>query len=97
MPIGDSVTQLKIKKSVPICCCKQQASLCPPSFRRSTGLPYVFKRGTWDDLDRLPFSPCPGSLSLHFGETGAGELPVRRGQRNNQPVQECAQGGPSLR
>jgi hypothetical protein len=26
----------------------------PPSFRRSTGVPYEFERGSWDDLDRLP-------------------------------------------
>ena len=55
----------------------------PPSYRRTTGLSYVFEHGSWDDLDHLPFAR-PGSLSLLLGEIGAGNLPVHRGQRNNR-------------
>src|SRR5262249_46635913 len=36
--------------------------IVPPSFRPSTGVPYRFERGDWDDLVRLPVAK-PGSLS----------------------------------
>ena len=55
--------------------------IVPPSFRRSTGVPYKFERGDWDDLDRLPLAK-PGSLSVEFPGTGGSKLPIERGQRN---------------
>ena len=54
----------------------------PPSFRRSTGVPYKFERGRWDDLDRLPFAK-PGSLSVQFSGSPGSKLPIQRGQRND--------------
>jgi hypothetical protein len=55
--------------------------IVPPSFRRSTGVPYRFERGGWDDLHRLPCAK-PGSLSLRSSGTVASLLPIARGQRN---------------
>ena len=55
--------------------------IVPPSFRRSTGIPYEFERGGWDDLDRLPFAK-PGSLSVQFSGSGGSKLLIERGQRN---------------
>jgi hypothetical protein len=57
--------------------------IVPPSYRRTTGVPYIFERGTWDDLDRLPFAR-PGSLSADFWGTCAPRLAIERGQRNNE-------------
>jgi hypothetical protein len=56
--------------------------IVPPSFRRSTGVPYIFERGSWDDLVRLPFVE-PGSLSLQFSKSGGSKLAIECGQRNN--------------
>ena len=47
--------------------------IVPPSVRPSTGIPYDFERGTWDDLDRLPRAK-PGSLSFQFSGTGSSNL-----------------------
>jgi hypothetical protein len=56
--------------------------IVPPSYRRSTGIPYRFERGTWDDLDRLPFAK-PGSLLVQCSETVGSSLSIKRGQRND--------------
>lgn len=56
--------------------------IVPPSFRRSTGNPYVFERGNWDDLARLPVAR-PGSLSHSEPQMGHGVLLVPRGRRND--------------
>jgi Bifunctional DNA primase/polymerase, N-terminal/Primase C terminal 1 (PriCT-1) len=57
--------------------------IVPPSYRRTTGVPYVFERGSWDDLYRLPFAR-PGSLSVHSLGRFAPRLAVERGQRNDE-------------
>jgi hypothetical protein len=56
--------------------------IVPPSYRRSTGALYMFERGGWDDLYRLPTAK-PGSLSVHSSGTIAPPLPIARGQRNS--------------
>jgi Bifunctional DNA primase/polymerase, N-terminal/Primase C terminal 1 (PriCT-1) len=56
--------------------------IVPPSFRPSTGVPYIFERGSWDELIRLPFAK-PGSLLAHFSGTGSSKLVIERGQRND--------------
>jgi Bifunctional DNA primase/polymerase, N-terminal/Primase C terminal 1 (PriCT-1) len=56
--------------------------IVPPSFRRSTGIPYEFERGTWDDLVRLPFAKT-GSLSGQFSSSPGSNVPIQRGERND--------------
>jgi Bifunctional DNA primase/polymerase, N-terminal/Primase C terminal 1 (PriCT-1) len=56
--------------------------IVPPSFRPSTGVLYVFERGSWDDLDRLPFAK-PGSLSVHFSGSSGSKLLIQTGERND--------------
>jgi hypothetical protein len=57
--------------------------IVPPSFRRTTGIPYEFERGGWDDLHRLPFAK-PGSLSGLSSRSAGLKLPLERGQRNTE-------------
>jgi hypothetical protein len=57
--------------------------IVPPSFRRSTGVPYRFERGGWDDLHGLPTAK-PGSLSAHSSGNDGSNPVVQRGERNNR-------------
>jgi len=69
--------------------------IVPPSLRPSTGVPYIFERGSWDDLDRLPFAK-PDSLSGQFSSSPGSNVPIQRGERNDaffsialREVREC--------
>ena len=54
----------------------------PPSFRCSTANPYVFEKGNWDDLARLPEArPCSLSSSQQSREIAA--QMVRRGDERH--------------
>jgi hypothetical protein len=57
--------------------------IVPPSFRRSTRVPYSFERGCWDDLHRIPFAK-PGSLSAGLRGMGGSKSVIQRGERNNR-------------
>jgi hypothetical protein len=66
----------------------------PPSYRRSTGEPYLFVQGSWDDLDRLP-AIKPGALSMLDQPTSTGATPrplhaIREGARNNTLTRSLA-------
>jgi hypothetical protein len=58
--------------------------IVPPSVRPSSGRPYAFMRGGWEDLASLPVFP----LTTEVSRAGMADGNVREGSRNNHLFKE---------
>jgi hypothetical protein len=61
--------------------------IVPPSVRPSSGKPYAFVRGGWEDLASLPVFP----LTTKESRAGMADGKVREGSRNNHLFKELLQ------